>query len=126
MLNEIRNGKDIVFVDVRESKEFAESHIPGALNIPIHDVDEVSVARLRHADYVVSYCVKDFRGYEMAKRLHSAGVESSVILNPYGIKGWVASGLPVTGSESLEASEAERKLRKCVENLGCEPGERDA
>lgn len=126
LLNEIRNGKDIVFVDVRESKEFAESHIPGALNIPIHDVDEVSVARLRHADYVVSYCVKDFRGYEMAKRLHSAGVESSVILNPYGIKGWVASGLPVTGSESLEASEAERKLRKCVENLGCEPGERDA
>ena len=80
-------GRKVVFVDVREADEFAESHIPGALNIPIRDVGPALRERLSGADYVVSYCVKDFRGYEMAKALAQIGVENSVIMRPYGIKG---------------------------------------
>jgi rhodanese-related sulfurtransferase len=112
-------GKKVVFVDVREADEFAESHIPGALNIPIREVSAALRERFDGAAYVVSYCVKDFRGFEMAKALSRVGVENSVIMRPYGIKGWVALGLPVTGKGTTERG-ADEALRQCLEDTsGC-------
>jgi hypothetical protein len=67
-------------------------------------------ARLKGADWVVSYCVKDFRGFEMAKYLAEQGVPHSVILRPYGIKGWIAEGLPVTGAKALSGDRARKAL----------------
>lgn len=118
LLRAMREGKRVVFVDVREPDEYREGHIPGALNIPLRDIDEAVVARLRGADYVVSYCVKDFRGFEMARALQDAGVENSVILSPYGIRGWVASGLPTVGTRALAAEEGAAALARCVAGAG--------
>ena len=70
--------------------------------------------RLSGADYVVSYCVKDFRGYEMAKALAQVGVENSVIMRPYGIKGWISMGLPVTGAKALTEAESTQQLARCL------------
>lgn len=36
-------GKDYVFVDVRSPKEFAEDHIPGAINIPLFSNEERAI-----------------------------------------------------------------------------------
>jgi rhodanese-related sulfurtransferase len=111
-------GRKVVFVDVREADEYAESHIPGALNIPIRDVGPSLRDRLDGADYVVSYCVKDFRGYEMAKALAQIGVENSVIMRPYGIKGWVSMGLPVTGHKGLSETQSAEQLARCLADTG--------
>lgn len=119
LLAELRRGKSVAFVDVRESTEFAEAHIPGALNIPIHGLDEADVERLRGMDYVVSYCVKDFRGFEMAKKLRGRGVDSSVILKPYGIAGWIGNGLPVAGTGALNEEQAGIELARCLEEQDC-------
>ena len=114
VLSSMASGRKVIFVDVREADEFAEAHIPGALNIPIRDVDPQLKQQLAGADYVVSYCVKDFRGFEMAKALSEIGVKHSVIMRPYGIKGWIAEGLPVTGTQALSPSEADAALRRCL------------
>lgn len=114
LLEAMGRGKHVVFVDVRESDEFAEGHIPGARNILLRDVGPAVVDQLQAADYVVSYCVKDFRGFEMAKALADAGVRNSVILNPYGIKGWVSQGLPTAGSRAMSEPDARAKLATCV------------
>lgn len=114
LLRAMRDGKRVVFVDVREPGEYLEGHIPGALNIPLRNIDEDVVAQLSGADYVVSYCVKDFRGFEMARALQDAGVENSVILSPYGIRGWVASGLPTVGTRALAAEEGAAAMARCV------------
>jgi rhodanese-related sulfurtransferase len=111
-------GRKVVFVDVREADEYAEGHIPGALNIPIRDVSPSLRERLGGADYVVSYCIKDFRGYEMAKALAQIGVENSVIMRPYGIKGWVAMGLPVTGDKALSETQGAEQLERCLADTG--------
>jgi rhodanese-related sulfurtransferase len=111
-------GRKVVFVDVREADEYAESHIPGALNIPLRDVSPSLRERLSGADYVVSYCVKDFRGYEMAKALAQVGVENSVIMRPYGIKGWVSMGLPVTGDKALTETQGAQRLERCLADMG--------
>jgi rhodanese-related sulfurtransferase len=107
-------GRKVIFVDVREADEFSEAHIPGALNIPLRAVDPTLRERFSDADYVVSYCVKDFRGYEMAKALADLGVLNSVIMRPYGIKGWIALGLPVTGTKALTESKAREAWEACL------------
>jgi len=53
--------------------------------------------------------VKDFRGYEVAKKLRKQGINAA-IMNPYGIKGWIAAGLPVAG-RGLSESEALKQLQ---------------
>lgn len=114
LLAEMKAGKTVRFVDVREPEEFAEAHVPGALNIQLRALDDRTLARIRGADYVVSYCIKDFRGFEMARSLRDAGISNSVILNPYGIKGWIAEGLPTTGAKALSEAVAHARLGECL------------
>ena len=115
----IRRHQKVVFVDVREEPEFNEVRIPGARNIQIRNVDQAVLDSLAEADLIVSYCVKDFRGYEMALKLAKAGVENSAIMNPYGINGWITAGLPVykgTGSEARSIDEMNNcLLNNCME-----------
>lgn len=114
LLAEMKAGRSVVFVDVREPDEFAEAHIPGALNIQLRELDGDDIAKVKGADYVVSYCIKDFRGFEMARSLRDAGVSNAVILNPYGIKGWIADGLPTVGDEAMTADQARARLDECI------------
>ena len=114
LLTEIRAGKKVAFVDVREPDEFAEAHIPDAHNVTLRDLGEDDLAKLRDADYVVSYCIKDFRGFEMARSLRDAGIGNAVILNPYGIKGWIAEGMPTVGAKAMTPVEGRRRLTECV------------
>ncbi len=124
LMTALRTGKRVVFVDVREPEEYAEVHIPGAVNLQIRHLQTESVAPFADADLVVSYCVKDFRGFEMAKLLQRAGVRRSVILNPYGLKGWIASGLPVAGDDALTEEEARAELAACLASGDCLRGDR--
>ncbi len=117
LLAEMKAGRSVVFVDVREPDEFAEAHIPGALNIQLRELDGDDIAKVKGADYVVSYCIKDFRGFEMARSLRDAGVSNAVILNPYGINGWIADGLPTVGDEAMSADEARARLAECLASL---------
>ena len=56
-------------IDVRSPGEFAEDHIPGAINLRIRDINADSIVQLPPSDLYVAYCVKDFRGFEMARKL---------------------------------------------------------
>lgn len=114
LLTEIKAGKKVAFVDVREPDEFAEAHIPDAHNVTLRDLGEDDLAKLRDADYVVSYCIKDFRGFEMARSLRDAGIGNAVILNPYGIKGWISEGMPTVGAKAMTPIEGRRRLSECV------------
>lgn len=120
LLAEMKAGKSVVFVDVREPDEFAEAHIPGAMNIQLRTLDADDIAAVQGADYVVSYCIKDFRGFEMARSLRDAGVSNAVILNPYGIKGWIGDGLPTVGVQAMTEAAAKQRLAECIASpRGC-------
>lgn len=114
LLIEMKAGKSVVFVDVREPDEFVEAHIPDALNIQLRELDADDIAAVKDADYVVAYCIKDFRGFEMARSLRDAGVGNAVILNPYGIKGWIADGLPTVGAQAMTDQAGKQRLAECV------------
>jgi rhodanese-related sulfurtransferase len=118
LLSAAAAGRKVIYVDVREADEFAEGHVPGALNIPIRDVSPALREQLSGAEYVVSYCIKDFRGYEMAKALAQIGVKNSVIMRPYGFKGWLHLGLPAVGDKAMSETDGQREFDECLANVG--------
>lgn len=113
ILDDIAAGQDVVFVDTRESSEYQENHIPGAINIKLREVNETSLERLKGADLVVSYCLKDFRGYEVARKLMRGGVEHSSVMEPHGLVGWQSLGLPVWSGGEPE-TQAVAQLVRCA------------
>ena len=107
-------GDKVVFIDTRETDEFDEGHIPGAINIKLRDIDGELPVEVRDADVVIPYCVKDFRGFEVAKRLKQLGARKVGLMNPWGISGWKAVGLPVVGTRGFQQQDALEKLKTCV------------
>lgn len=115
LLDLMRGGMQPVFLDVREPEEFAESHIPGARNTLIRDFSKALVQDISNAELVVVYCVKDFRAFEMAHKLRVHGVDRAVILQPFGLKGWISTGLPVVRSGLETDAEGLFKLEACIQ-----------
>jgi rhodanese-related sulfurtransferase len=93
----IRDGKPIVFVDVREPAEFAEEHLPRAVSLPARDMPEEFAEVIDTDATVIPYCLKDFRGFEGARRLRELGVRDVRLLAGVGIEGWKAEALPTAG-----------------------------
>lgn len=114
ILGFIGAGDKVVFIDTREPDEFEEGHIPGAINIKLRDIGGELPPEVINADVVVPYCVKDFRGFEVAKRLKQRGVKTVGLMNPWGISGWNATGFPVAGTRGLKEHEALQRLQVCV------------
>lgn len=118
VFDHIAADKKVVFVDVREPLEFDEFHIPGAINLQLRDVEPGLKAQFEDVDLVIAYCIKDFRGFEMARSLAEIGVQNVGIMKPYGIAGWRHLGLPVTSRGGLSESEALGKLGQCARDIG--------
>lgn len=116
VLKAIEKNKKIVFIDVREIDEFTKHHLPGAINVKIRDITKFDITTLDDADLVVPYCVKDFRGFEMARLLKQQNVKNVLLMRPYGLKGWMSMGLPTAGIRT-EESTAIKQLKNCAENL---------
>ncbi|MEX0605662.1 MAG: chromate resistance protein ChrB domain-containing protein [Marinobacter sp.] len=115
ILSSIAAGRKVIFVDTRETQEFEESHIPGAINIKLRDINDKSVVALKGADLVISYCLKDFRGYEVARKLMHHGVENSAIMDPHGYVAWRSLGLPLATENELSVS-ALARLDSCAQD----------
>jgi len=114
ILGFLEAGDKVVFIDTRETDEFEEGHIPGAINIKLRDIGGELPPEIKDADVVIPYCVKDFRGFEVAKRLKKLGVRKVGLMNPWGISGWKANGLPVAGTRGLQQQDAMERLKTCV------------
>jgi rhodanese-related sulfurtransferase len=92
-------------VDVREPEEFADGHIPGAVNIPLGRLEievnshpavverEGETRSLRERP-VVLYCLSGGRSARAAAALHRLGFSNPVSLAG-GILAWTGDGHPV-------------------------------
>ncbi len=63
-----------LLLDVRTAKEFAESHIPGAVNVPVDEL-RGRLAELPKGRPVVAYCQVGQRGYLATRVLMHAGFD---------------------------------------------------
>lgn len=68
-----REGRPHVLVDVRSPEEFAEGHVPGAINLPLDRLDAL-IGELPRGAAVVAVCTKGGgRSQGAAERLRAAG-----------------------------------------------------
>ena len=69
------SDRNVQLVDVRTAEEFADGHIPGAINIDVKmdDFDELAAAWLDLGRPVAVYCRSGARSKTAAKRLAGKG-----------------------------------------------------
>lgn len=99
----IEDHADVLIVDVREPEEFAQGHIPGALNVPRGTLEGAADPSYKHrvptlceaqARDVVLYCATGGRSAMAAKTLQEMGFSRATSLAG-GIEMWAAEGLPL-------------------------------
>ena len=87
----------VQLVDVRTPDEFAEQHIPGAVNIDVYEDDFIDqcMARLDKDRPVAVYCRSGKRSANAAGQLRKAGFKPVLNLDG-GIMAWLDAAKPVT------------------------------
>ena len=116
VLRLIREGKRVVFVDAREKEEFEEERIPGAINLTLREIDDMAPQLIGQADLVIAYCLKDFRGYEVAKALTEVGISNLATLKHSGLNGWKSDGLPLYKPGNNTEANALAHLKQCADS----------
>jgi len=83
-------GEEIVIVDVRNAPEIAGGVLPGAVHIPLPEL-EARWTELEGADEIVCYCAVGQRSLTAAKLLRTKGLINATSLED-GVPGWQQAG----------------------------------
>lgn len=90
----VRDSAAILFLDARESKEYAVSRIKNALHIGYDHFDSTKLMNISKDRRIVVYCSVGYRSEKIAEKLSAAGYDN--VANLYGgIFEWVNQGNPV-------------------------------
>jgi len=102
LLERARTGAVLV-LDVRPSEEYRAGHIPGAVSVPVEDLED-SISELPSGKELVAYCrgpycVLAFRAVEI---LRARGLQARRLAD--GFPEWRAAGLPISVSTREDAA----------------------
>lgn len=84
----------VTVLDVRPAEEFAAGHVPGAINIPVQELEK-RIKELPKRREVVAYCRGPYclMSFEAVEKLRKKGWRARRLKN--GLPEWRAAGLPV-------------------------------
>jgi thioredoxin len=92
-LAELNKQGKVVPVDTREAAAYARAHVPGAINMPIDQIEGRLAELHMLAGAPVLYCRSGDKTKAMAEQLAQAGVPVAFLEG--GLLAWEAEGLPV-------------------------------
>ncbi len=91
----LKEDSSLMLVDARTTEEFADGHIPGAVNIGIAELAEFAESGFDATqELVVTMCGSTGRGEKAAEILSSHDVGNVLVLQG-GLKAWKDAGFPV-------------------------------
>jgi rhodanese-related sulfurtransferase len=97
-------SQDMIVLDTRPASEYVAGHIPGALSVPIHELQQRLRQLPRNKEYVAycrgPYCVYADRAVEM---LRKSGRRARRLNG--GLPEWRAAGFPVSTSMPSEGGQ---------------------
>jgi len=86
-------GEPVIVVDVRDAGDFAQGHVPGALNIPLAQIEgrlhDIAVAGKK----AVFICKTDRKSAKAVEAASEMGVDSEAVMG--GMESWTKLGFPV-------------------------------
>ena len=89
------NAGSVIFLDVREPAEYSQGHIPGAINIPMRQVEQqIAQSALDKNTPILIYCRSGRRSSIVTATLIKKGYTHLMNLDG-GIKAWSKAGYPV-------------------------------
>lgn len=93
LLTRARQGL-VTVLDVRPPEEYAAGHLPGAINIPLGEL-EANLKRLPRNEEIVAYCRGPYcvLAFEAVFRLRAKGIKARRMQQ--GFPEWKQAGLPV-------------------------------
>jgi len=93
VLERARKGL-VVVLDVRPAEEYSAGHLPGAVNIPIHELEK-RLKELPKRREVIAYCRGPYclMSYDAVSLLRRKGLKAKRL--EAGLPEWRAAGLPV-------------------------------
>ena len=93
LLDRAKRGR-VTVLDVRPPEEFAAGHVPGAVNIPVHELEK-RLAELPKRKEVVAYCRGPYclMSYDAVVLLRKKGLKARRLQD--GLPEWRLAGLPV-------------------------------
>ena len=75
----IKNEKNYIILDVRRPDEYAEGHIPGAINVPNEEIGTAEIAELPDkSQLILVYCRSGRRSKEASEKLVKLGYTNIV------------------------------------------------
>tara|TARA_B110000046_G_scaffold28052_1_gene28826 strand:- start:136932 stop:137432 length:501 start_codon:yes stop_codon:yes gene_type:complete len=93
-VSEVKDKKEVVFVDARERKEFDVSHIKDAIFVGYDSLDLSSMKKVDKTKEVIVYCSVGYRSEKVSEKLESMGFKN--VSNLYGgIFEWKNQNQPV-------------------------------
>lgn len=95
LLTRARNG-EVTVLDVRPAGEYAAGHLPGAVNIPLDELEK-HLDQFRPGQEIVAYCRGPYcvLAYDAVARLRQQGLKARRLED--GFPEWKTAGLPVEG-----------------------------
>ena len=83
----MKNEKNYIILDVRRPDEYAEGHIPGAINVPNEEIGASEISELPDkAQLILVYCRSGRRSKEASEKLVKLGYTNIVEFG--GILDW--------------------------------------
>ena len=111
---------DYIILDVRRADEFAEGHIPGAINVANEDISDTQPAELPDkAQTIYVYCRSGNRSKQAAEKLTAMGYTG--IIEFGGILDW--TGEVVTDDAATEVSEMKMTINGTEVSVAWEDNE---
>ena len=75
----MKDEKNYIILDVRRPDEFAEGHIPGAINVPNEEIGSVEITELPNkSQLILVYCRSGRRSKEASEKLVKLGYTNIV------------------------------------------------
>lgn len=93
VLEKLDSGQALLVVDVRAPAEFGVAHIPGAINIPVAEIED-RLNEFRHDNGVLIYCINGKRTRKAEAILLGADVSNIYHLEGT-FYGWIQSKHPI-------------------------------
>jgi len=97
----LAEGGPVELLDVRTPGEYAAAHVPGAILLPLGELDAAAFLRRRGADDQPIYflCQSGGRARKAIEQFQRAGFDRCVLVEG-GTQAWMDAGLPVNRGES--------------------------